>query len=195
MNAAIVLPPECTAGEPVGELPGITRDIRITASAPIDLVTVTANTGISIIEAESLRNAVEDGGYEAFYSYTAIEALPSNGIVMIADTRTDKPVDLEGRKPMPSGRVEVWLLTRTLHQRFHNTRAELTVSLDGTPVGSTRGEARKPRDYWERDTIFEWIRVGEANVSDSADLKLRMAKKKGSVAGLADVDSIAIVPM
>ena len=195
MNAPILLPPECTSGEPAGELPGITRDVRIRASAPIDVISVTANTGIAIVEAESLRNAVEDGGYEAFYSYTAIEALPSNGIVMIADTRTDKPVDLEGEKPMPPGRVEVWLLTRTLHQRFHNTRAELTVSLNGEPVGSTRGEARKPRDYWERDTIFEWIRLGEANVGDVADIKLRMAKKKGTVAGLADVDSIAIVPM
>lgn len=195
MNVAIQLPPKCMSGELAGDLPGITRDIRIHASAPIDVTSVSANNGISLVETESLRNVVDDGGYEAFYSYSAIEALPSNGIVMVADTRTNKPVDLEGRKPTPSGRVEVWLLTRTLHRRFHNTRAELTVSLNGTPIGSTRGEPRKARDYWERDTIFEWIRIGEANVGSVADIKLRLAKKKGSVAGLADVDALAIVPM
>lgn len=195
LNTPISLPPECTSGEPVGDLPGITRDVRITATPAVDVISVSANTGIAVVEAESLRNVVDDGGYEAFYSYTAIEALPSNGIVMTADTRTDKPVELEGRKATPSGRVEVWVLTRTLHQRFYNTRAELTVSLDGAPVGSTRGGARKPRDYWERDTIFEWIRLGEAEVGEMADVKLRLAKKKGTVAGLADVDAIAIVPM
>ncbi len=194
MNAPIVVPSECTAGDDPGVLPGVARDVRLASPEALVVTSVTAKTGIAFVEAESLSNVVDDGGYEAFYGFSAIESWPSNGIVMMADTRLDKPVELMGKVKLPRGRVDVWLLTRTLHPRFHNTRADVSVWLDGERVGSSRGEAQRARDYWERDTIFEWVRIGEANVGDVAQLKLRMAKVKGTVAGLAEVDAVAFVP-
>lgn len=195
MNQPIRLPPECAADDGAGELPGVTRDIRVGAREHLEVTAVAAETGITVVEAESLKNVVNDSGYEAFYGLGTVDGPPSNGLVMEASTRYERPVELEGEVPMSRGRVAVWILSRTFHPRFQTTRAELSVWIDGESVGAWQGAPRRPHTYWEHETVFEWIPLGEADVTDLVNIKLRIAKLKGTVAGLADVDALAFVPM
>jgi hypothetical protein len=193
MNTPIVVPEQCVAERGLGSLPGVVRDIRIAAASPIVVTNAVVQTSITVVEAESLRNVVDDGGYEAFYGGSSVEARPSNGVVMMTDARLEKPVNLAGRVELPEGRVEVWLLVRTLHPRFLSTRANVSVSIGWHTVGSTRGQPQRVRDFWERDTTFEWVRLGETDVGHTADVEIEMAKVKGAVAGLAEVDALAFV--
>lgn len=198
MNAPISLPAECAgeSGARSDALPGVTRRVYLASEDRLVVTSVTAETGIVLVEAEGLRNVVHDGGFEAFYSFSAIEASPLNSLVMVAAPHTNKPVDLARRVALPPGRIEAWVLMRTLHSRFRMTRAKISVWLEGEEVGAFHGDARGPRDYWERDTIFEWVRIGEATVGSESETEvtLRMERLKGAIAGLAEVDAVAFVP-
>lgn len=192
MNAPVTLPPECLTGDVGGELPGVTRQVRIHSDVPLDITTMTADTGITIVEAESLRNVVDDGGGEAFYGLGPLKAPASNGVVMIGGSRQGETVDLSGRMPTRHGRFEVWILMRTLHARFLGTRAEVSLWLDDERVGGTRGPSRRSRDFWDLDQVFEWFRLGEAEVGDRPVVKLKIGD---GYKGDADVDAMAFSPM
>lgn len=190
----LTLPPACLEGGERGESPGRSRYASFTGLTGAEITALEVDAGVRYVEAESLVNVYDDGGSEAFYAITAIEHVAMNGIVMYANAEKDKPVALRNRFDFAPGRYTVWLLTRTLHPRFKSTRAEVSIEVDGVLVGSVDGAARKPRDFWERDVIFEWIEVGVAEVKARSLVELTLKKRSGAVAGLADLDALAFVP-
>jgi hypothetical protein len=199
MNAAIPLPKECAAADPhdaASTLPGITRNVMLKSEAALVVTSLGVDSGIRVIEAESLKNSYKDSGYEAFYSFGTLEPPPSNGLLMVTDVKADEPVDLDGNvdASFRPGAYDVWILHRTFHPRFYNTRAEVSVLIDGHRIGATRGESRVPREFWERDVLFEWIPLGPAKVAEHAAVTLHIEKIEDAVAGLADVDALAFVP-
>jgi hypothetical protein len=199
MNRAIALPRECTGADPhdgAGTLPGVTRSVRVRSDAPLVVTSLAVDSGIRILEAESLKNSYQDSGYEAFYSYGTLEPPPSNGLLMVTEVKAEDPVDLVTTldASFRPGPYDVWLLHRTFHPRFFNTRADVSVVLDGQRIGSARGESRVPREFWERDAVFEWIPLGPAKIAEHAAVKLHIEKIEDAVAGLADVDAMAFVP-
>lgn len=197
VGAPVPISAACVAGTDDGTLPGITRDValRATTDASLLLTSIRVDTGIRVKQAEGLKNSIDDGGDEAFYFMGAVEYPAQGGLVMSASAYLDRPIDLVGHVTSNGGRQAVWLLTRTLHDRFRETRADVSVWVDGARVGSSRGEPRGPRVFWERDVTYEWIKLGEVDAAERSDVRLRIEKKKNSVAGLADVDAIAFVPM
>lgn len=197
VNTPLTLPKECAAAHPhdgSGALPGATRTVVIKSETPLIVTAFGVSSNIRVIEAESLTNSYQDSGYEAFYAFGTIDVLPSNGLLMVTDVKLDDPVDLHTEPGFQAGRYDVWLLHRTYHPRFSNTRAQVSVFVDDRRVGSARGESRGPREFWERDTVLEWIPLGPAEVGERSTLKVRIERAEGTVAGLADIDAFALVP-
>lgn len=197
IGTEVSLPASCVEDGDGGALPGITRDVllRATTNEPVVLTSIRVETGIRVTQVEGLKNAVDDGGDEAFYFMGAVEYPALGGLVMSANAYLERPIDLVGRVSTRGGREAVWLLTRTLHDRFRETRADVSVWVDGTRVGSSRGEPRGARVFWERDVVYEWVKLGEIETSEHPEVRVRIEKRKNSVAGLADIDAVAFVPM
>lgn len=196
LGGRIPLPKECAAQDPSdtrGTLPGVTRTVHVKADVPVVISSLGVDTDIRLIEAESLRNSYDDSGFEAFYTFGTIDVKPSNGVLMVTDVKLEEPVDLDTTLDVRPGTYDVWLLHRTYHSRFSNTRAAVDIFLDEAKVGGTRTETRIPHEFWERDAIFEWLPIGPANVKDRAKLRVHISKAKDTVAGLADVDALAFV--
>ncbi|MFO0734524.1 MAG: hypothetical protein U0270_01530 [Labilithrix sp.] len=197
VGAPIALPKACAAPDPhdaSGALPGATRTVTVKSESPLVVTSVAVDSSIRVIEAESLTNSHRDSGYEAFYSFGPAESFPSNGLLMITDVKKNEPVDLGAEPGFQPGRYDVWLLHRTYHPRFDNTRAEVIVLFNDKPVGSASGNSRIPHDFWERDAVYEWMPIGPAEVQERSTLKLRIVHREDTVAGIADIDSVALVP-
>lgn len=196
-GAWLTVPDTCVAGDGGADrTPGVPRELAIASHDPLTLTWIDVESGIRYLEAESLQNALDDGGFEAFYQAGAVEYSPSNGMVMTASPGYDKPVAVVGHPNLTAGRYKVWVLTRTVHPRFRNTRAFVEVKVNGSAIGELDPVARAPVPYWDKNVTFEWVPVGPftARGEGRDDLRLTFEWLEGKLAGLSDVDALAFVP-
>ena len=112
--------------------PGIPRDVVVHAPGTLTVSGIAVDDGVVLVEAEQLHNCMDDGGYDAFYTYGPAERPASNGVAMVPHRTLDGPVALDRRIDLPLPAYEVWLLTHTVSSAC--TRAARGCS--SSPTGS-----------------------------------------------------------
>jgi hypothetical protein len=190
LGEAIELPPACTRGAAV-DGPGVPRDIVFHAPGPLTVSAITLQNDVVVIEGEQLHNVLDDGGYEAFYTYAAADQLASNGVAMVPHRPLDGPVAMDRRIDLPHPRYEVWLLTHTVSERLHPGRSRLLVESDGTTVADVDPRPRAPIAFWDDKPHVEWVRAGR--LSGGGQRLVRITLHGDGTIG--DLDTLAFVPV
>ncbi len=191
------LPASCADGaaQPRDAHPGVLRDLRIEGLGDGAVSKIEVLTNIAYVEAESLRNVVDDGGYDAFYTMGALEYFPSNGVSMTGSARFARPIDLRREVTLPAGVYDAWGLVRAVHPRFRNTRAVLSLAFAKSAVGTIDGTSSGESEFWDTLVRFEWERFGEFR-SDGSEhlLQLSLKKRPNSTSAFGDIDVLAFAP-
>jgi hypothetical protein len=55
--------------------------------------------------------------------------------------------------------------------------------------------SRRPIDFWDRDSHWEWLRAGELEGGGTRRIRVTFYKTKYAFAGNADLDAMAFVPI
>jgi len=194
LNRPLRIPRECAVGRGHEGLPGAVRDMIVATPSTLAVTTVRVVTDILYVEAEQLRNVVDDGGDEAFYNLGPLDQRVSNDVVMLADARLNRPIELATEVVLPGQSVECWILMRTVPAALLNTRGDVSVFLGDRLVGTSSGVSSQKDVFWKPDVRFEWVRLGEVPTLPRASLRIAVSKRRGRLAGFADIDAVAIIP-
>jgi hypothetical protein len=194
-GAWLDVPVSCATPGAEGDVPGVARHARLDLPAGTPVSRIEVDAGVIFLEAESFTNVLDDGGHEAFYGITAVDHVAMNGIVMYIDPRVDRPISLRRRVETRPGRYQMWMLERTLHERFRSTRGVVAVDVDGRKVATVESITRRHRDFWDSDVVFEWVPVGEVDSAGAFTLTLTALRSRGTMAGLVEIDAVALVPV
>ena len=152
---------------------------------------LTLQNDVVLIEGEQLHNVLDDGGYEAFYTYAAADQLASNGVTMVPHRPLDGPVAMDRRIDLPRPRYEVWLLTHTVSERWQKGRSHLLVESDGLTVADVDPRPRTPLPVWDDRLHVEWVRAGR--LSGGSRRLVRVTMHGDGTMG--DLDTLAFVPV
>jgi hypothetical protein len=187
---AVELPAACVQGGVV-QGPGVLRDVVLHASAPIAVSALTLLHDVVLVEGEQMHNVVDDGGYEAFYTYGPPEEPASNGVEMKPLGTLDGPVALDRRVDLPHATYDVWLLTHTVSERLHPGRSRLLVESDGVVVADVDPRPRTPLEFWDDRLHVEWVRAGR--LAGGGKRLVRVTLHGDGTMG--DLDAMAFVPV
>ncbi len=194
-GAWLDVPASCTTPGAEGDVPGVPRHVRLDLPAGTLVSAIDVDRGLKFLEAESFSNVLDDSGYEAFYGITSVEHVAMNGIVMYFDPREDRPISVRRRVEAKPGRYQIWMLARTLHERFRTTRGVMGVEVDGRRVATMDSTSRRHRDFWDSNVVFEWVPAGEVTSPGAFTLTLTAERPRGALGGLVEIDALALVPV
>lgn len=183
------LPAACVAGGAV-DGPGVPRALVLDA-AGATVRAIVVQSDVVLVEAEQLHNALDDGGYEAFYTYGPAEEPASNGVTMVPHRSSDTPVALDGRVDLPHAAYDAWLLTHTVSERLHFQRSLLLLESDGAVVADVDPRPRAPLPFWADRPRVEWVRAGR--LAGGGRRLVRLTLHGPGTDG--DVDTLAFVPV
>ena len=190
LGAAVELPAACVRDGEV-EGPGVPRDLVLRAPGRLTVTEIELQDDVVIVEGEQLHNALDDGGYEAFYTYGPADQPASNGVAMVPHRTLDGPVALDRRIDLPGASYEVWLLTHTASERLRPGRSRLLVESDGLVVADVDPRPRTPLPFWDDRLHVEWVRAGR--LSGGARRLVRVTLHGDGTMG--DLDTLAFVPI
>jgi hypothetical protein len=190
LGERVELPPACV-GDGVVEGPGVPRELVLHASAPLTVSEIALEDDVVLVEGEQMHNALDDGGYEAFYRYGPADEPASNGVAMVPHRTLDGPVALDRRIDLPHPSYEVWLLTHTVSERLHGDRSRLLVESDGTLVADVDPHPRIPLPFWDDRLHAEWVRAGR--LPGGGKHLVRVTLHGDGTMG--DLDTLAFVPV
>jgi hypothetical protein len=190
LGEAVELPAACVRDGEV-EGPGVPRDLVLRALGPLTVTEIAVQDDVVIVEGEQLHNALDDGGYEAFYTYGPADQPASNGVAMVPHRTLDGPVALDRRIDLPDASYEVWLLTHTVSERLRPGRSRLLVESDGIVVADVDPRPRTPLPFWDDRLHVEWVRAGR--LSGGARRLVRVTLHGDGTMG--DLDTLAFVPI
>jgi hypothetical protein len=193
LGTAVVLPDACAAGAP-GPGPGVTRTMQVTSPQPVVVASIAVQSGIEVVEAEQMRNVLDDGGYDAFMSYGPPKMYASHGVSMVAIAPLEMPIALDRWVSLPLPEYDVWLLTRTVSPRLHNGRAHFLVESDGREVADVDPRTRDAVPFWDDDPHPEWLPAGRMEGRGKHLVRVTFYKVKTAFNGLGDLDALAFVP-
>jgi hypothetical protein len=202
LGEEVILPDTCARG-PAGEGPGVSRTLTFEAidtgdgsEAPGALVVreIAVDAGIVVVEAESMHNVIDDSGYDAFYVYGPPDQFPSNGVSMVAGARYGKPIALDRDVHLPERAYDMWILTRTVSARLHDSRAHLLVQADGRDIADVDPRTRRGLPFWDDYSHLEWLPVGRVDGLATRRIRVTFHKIPTAFDGLADLDALAFVP-
>ncbi len=194
LGEPMLLGKDCLVGSR-GDGPGITRELELHAGAALAVHQILVDSGMLYVEAEQMRNVLDDSGYDAFYAYGPPDQLASNGVSMVARTTLEKPIALDRNVPLPERAYEVWLLTRTVSPRLENGRAHFLIESDGTTVADVDPVAHRDISFWDDDSHQEWIPAGRLDGGGTRLVRVTFYKVKTAFDGLGDLDAIAFAPV
>jgi hypothetical protein len=190
LGEAVELPAACV-GDGAIEGPGVRRDLVLHAPGPLAVSAITLENDVVLVEGEQMHNALDDGGYEAFYTYGPAEEPASNGVAMVPNRTLDGPVALDRRVDLPHPSYELWLLTHTVSERLHAGRSRLLVESDGIPVADVDPRPRTPLPFWDDRLHVAWVRAGR--LSGTGKRLVRVTLHDEGTMG--DLDTLAFVPV
>jgi hypothetical protein len=190
LGEAVELPAAC-ARDGVVEGPGVPRDLVLHAPGPLTVTAITLQDDVVLVEGEQMHNVLDDGGYEAFYTYGPAEQPASNGVAMVPHRTLDGPVGLDRRVDLPHASYEVWLLTHTVSERLHPGRARLLVESDGLAVADVDPRPRTPFPFWDDRLHVEWVHAGRLPGGGKRLVRVTM-HGDGT---MSDLDALAFVPI
>jgi hypothetical protein len=194
LGEPVLLGKDCVGGPP-GDGPGVTRELELQSGGALAVHQMLVDSGIVYVEAEQMRNVLDDSGYDAFYAYGPPDQLSSNGVSMVARTTLEKPIALDRDVPLPERTYDVWLLTRTVSPRLENGRAHFLVESDGTIVADVNPVTRRNISFWDDDPHQEWIPAGRLDGGGTHLVRITFYKVKTAFDGLGDLDAIAFAPV
>jgi hypothetical protein len=186
----VELPDECVRGGAV-DGPGVPRDLVLHATGPIAVSAITLQDDVVLVEAEQMHNVLDDGGYEAFYTYGPADQPASNGVAMVPHRSLDGPVGLDRTIDLPHETYDLWLLTHTVSERQRPGRAHLLVESDGFPVADLEPHARSPVPFWDDRLHVEWVHAGR--LAGGGKRLVRVTLHGNGTMG--DLDTLAFVPV
>ena len=190
LGEPVELPPACVLGGTV-EGPGVPRDLVIGGSAQPTVNAITLQNDVVLVEAEQMHNVLDDGGYEAFYTYGPADEPASNGVAMVPHRNLDGPVGLDRRIDLPHASYELWLLTHTVSERLRPGRSRLLVESDGVPVADVDPRPLTRLPFWDDRLHAEWVPAGR--LSGGARRLVRVTLHGDGTTG--DLDTLAFVPV
>ncbi|HEX3769853.1 MAG TPA: 6-pyruvoyl-tetrahydropterin synthase-related protein [Polyangiaceae bacterium] len=194
LGVAVDLPAACGEGPP-GEGPGIDRALALEADGTLVASSLDVDDGVVVVEAESMHNALDDSGYEAFYTMGRPNELRSNGVSMKATAGYEIPIALDRDVALPAPRYAAWLLMPTMPARLAKGLANVLLETDGETLADFAPESRHPLEYWGRDATWEWLPAGELDGAGTRRVRVTFYKTKSAFAGTADLDAMAFVPI
>lgn len=195
LNGATPLPAPCAAGGSPGTSPGVTRAMQLLSPEPLTVTSIAVPSGIQMVEAEQMRNVLDDGGYDAFMAYGPPKMFASHGVSMVAIAPLEMPIALDREVSLPLPEYDVWLLTRTVSPRLHNGRAHFLVESDGREVADVDPRTRDAVPFWDDDPHPEWLPAGRVAGGGSRLIRVTFYKVKTAFNGLGDLDAMAFVPV
>jgi len=190
LGEAVELPPACVRDGAV-DGPGVPRDLVLHAPGPLTVSAITLRDDVVIVEGEQMHNVLDDGGYEAFYTYGPPDQPASNGVAMVPHRTLDGPVALDRRIDLPRATYEVWLLTHTVSERLHPGRSRLLVESDGIAVADVDPRPRTQLPFWDDRLHVEWVRAGR--LTGGGKHLVRVTLHGDGTMG--DLDTLAFVPV
>jgi hypothetical protein len=190
LGEGVTLPPACATGGDV-DGPGVPRDVLLHASGPLVVTAITVQNDVVLVEGEQMHNALDDGGYEAFYTHGPADQPASNGVAMVPHRPLDGPVALDRRVDLPRATYEAWLLTHTVSERLQPGRSRLLVASDGIPVADVDPRPRSPLPFWDDRLHVAWVRAGR--LAGGARRLVRVTMHGDGT--LTDLDALAFVPV
>jgi hypothetical protein len=186
---------EACVGGPSGEGPGVTRELELHADGALTVSALEVDSGMVFVEAEQMHNVLDDGGYEAFYTYGPPDQLSSNGVSMVARAPLERPIALDREVSLPDPAYELWILTRTVSSRLENGRAHYFIESDGHTIADVDPHTRRNIAFWDDDPHHEWISAGRLEGRGDHRIRVTFYKIKRGFDGLGDLDAIAFAPV
>ncbi len=193
LGEASAVPGACLQGAP-GDGPGVQRTVSFETSDSLVVTTADVDSGVVVVEAESMHNALDDDGYEAFYEIGPPDTFASNGVSMHATAGYAVTIALDREVALPAPRYDAWILSRTMPQRLGNGMANVLMEADGQPFADLQPRTRAPRLYWDDDPHWEWLPAGRLEGNGTRKIRVTFHKMKDAFDGMADLDAIAFVP-
>jgi hypothetical protein len=193
LGQAARVPDTCLSG-PRGEGPGIERNMEFEAGPPLTVTDIDVQSDIVLFEAEAMHNVVDDGGYDAFYSFGPPDLYASNGVSMVANAGYDKPIALDREVSLPAGDFELWLLTRTVSARLQKGRAHFLVEADAQTVADLDVHTRRDLPFWDDKPHSEWLPAGHVQGGGRRTIRVSFYKAEGAFDAVGDLDAVALVP-
>jgi len=190
LGQSVELPAECARGGVV-DGPGVPLDLVLHATGPLDVSGITLKDDVVLVEAEQMHNVLDDGGYEAFYTYGPAEEPASNGVAMVPHRTLDGAVGLDRRIDLPHATYELWLLTHTASERLRPGRSRLLVQSDGVAVADVEPRPRSEPPFWDDRLHVEWVRAGR--LAGGGQRLVRVTLHGDGTMG--DLDALAFVPV
>jgi hypothetical protein len=194
LGTAARLADECVSGLP-GEGPGVTREMEIHAAGTLEVQQILVDTGMVFVEAEQMHNVLDDGGYEAFYTYGPVDQFSSNGVSMVARPTLERPIALDREIALPEQAYDMWILTRSVSSRLENGRAHFLVESDGRKIADLDTRTRHYLPFWDNDAHLEWMGVGRVEGGASRRVRVTFHRVKTAFDGLGDLDALAFAPL
>ncbi len=197
LGERIVVKPECLGPKRDGELPGIAREVSITPTgAEPDLIVtkIAIATSITIVEAETFANVLEDGGRDTFHTLGPRDFTASGGLVVSAWPSPRSPIDMRGSVMLPeAGEYEVLALMRLLRGE---DGAQTTMRINGValaPPDAPPG-AQRPLPAFGDPVVWEWRSLGTASIAAPGTSKVRVRTQlRSNAKGVAQIDAFAFV--
>jgi hypothetical protein len=188
-----LIPGECVTG-PTSQGPGTSRQLALVAEGGLVVSGIDLDNGIALVEAETMHNVLDDGGYDAFYALGRPDEFASNGVSMRARSGYERPIALDRVVALPSAAYDVWVLMRTVSPRLHNGQGHLLIQADGVDLADVDPRPRNVVPFWESDSHLEWLPAGRVQGGTTRRIRVTCHRLETAFDGLCDLDAIAFVP-
>ncbi len=189
LGEEVVLPEGCARGGARGG-PGLSRTLSFETRGTLVASAIEVNSGIVVVEGESMHNALDDGGYDALYTYGPPDEFPSNGVFFRARVAYGMPIALDRDVELPSPRYDVWVLGRVAP----GDAARIRIEMEGRLVGDTDLSAGADPAASNDRSRWRWLPVGRAEGGGVRRLRATLHTSEPRSFGTADVDALAFVP-
>ena len=193
LGTAIVIPQECLGGA-IGDGPGIRRTVGFEAAGTLVATTLDVDDGVVIVEAETMHNSLDDGGYDAFYTLGPADRFASNGVSMHASVGDAMDITLDRDVALPAAGYDVWILTRTTSARLGEDLARVVLESDGRTFAEVDPGGESPRTFWDSAARWQWLPAGRARGGGTRKIGVTFRKASGALDSQGDLDAMAFVP-
>jgi hypothetical protein len=193
LGTPIVIPQDCLAGA-AGDGPGIRRTVGFEADGALVVTTLDVDDGVVVVEAETMHNSLDDGGYDAFYALGPADEVASNGVSMRAIVGEGMDITLDRDVALPAPRYDAWVLTRTTSARLGKSLARLVLESDERTFADVDPGRASAWPFWDGDPHWEWLPAGRVEGGGTRKIGVTFRRSSGAFDGQADLDAMAFVP-
>jgi hypothetical protein len=193
LGRAAVLPASCSDG-PAGDGPGVQRTLGLEADGQLFVSAIDVDDAVVFVEAETMHNALDDIGYEAFYTLGPPDGFVSNGVSMRASAGYKIPIALDREVALPAPRYEAWFLMPTVSPRLAKGLANVLLESDDQTVADFVPHATTAISFWDKEPHWAWLPAGHLDGGGTHKIRVTFYKTKYAFSGNADLDAMAFVP-